>query len=424
MSDASNAAASEAADAMSQPAAHRAVESDSAESKELTAERVGSIDAYRGLVMLLMVAEVMHFCRVAPHFPDSRLWGLLCFHQSHVPWVGCSIHDMIQPSFSFLVGVALPFSVASRTRRGQTPRQMTIHAFIRAAVLIFLGIFLRSMGQNRTNFTFEDTLTQIGLGYGFLFLLGLRPRRDQWIALALILAGYWLAFAVYPTPAGDFDYETVGVPNDWEHLAEGFEAHWNKNANLASDFDRWFLNLFPRDEEFHYNGGGYLTLNFIPTLATMLIGLIAGGWLRSNLSGSQKLLRLAALGAACVAAGYALDRWGLCPLVKRIWTPSFSLFSGGLCCWTLGLLYAVIDLAGLRRWAFPLIVVGMNSIAIYVMSWTMRGFVESSIHTHLGARYTQILGEEFEPVVVGSTVVLVFWLILYWMYRRRIFLRI
>lgn len=413
-----------AADAMVEPAVHSAVESPSASSKQLPVKRVGSIDAYRGLVMLLMVAEVMHFCRVARHFPDSRLWGFLCFHQSHVPWVGCSIHDMIQPSFSFLVGVALPFSLASRSRRGQTPRRMAVHAFVRAAILIFLGIFLRSMGQDRTNFTFEDTLTQIGLGYGFLFLLGLRPRRDQWIALVLILAGYWLAFALYPTPAPDFDYESVGVPNDWEHLAGGFAAHWNKNVNLASDFDRWFLNLFPRAEPFLYNGGGYLTLSFVPTLATMLIGLIAGGWLKDERSGLQKISRLAALGAACTAIGYALDWWGLCPMVKRIWTPSFALFSGGLCCWTLGLLYAVIDVAGLRKWAFPLIVVGMNSIAIYVMSWTMRRFVESSIHTHLGASYTQILGEELEPIVVGFTVVIVFWLILYWMYRRKIFLRI
>ena len=150
-------------------------------------QRLGSIDAYRGLAMLLMVGEATHLCRVAKHYSDSPVWQALCFHQSHVPWVGCSVHDMIQPSFSFLVGVALPFSIASRMRRGQSMKWLSFHAFYRALVLIILGIFLRSMGQSQTHFTFEDTLTQIGLGYGFLFLLGQRPIRDQWIALLILL---------------------------------------------------------------------------------------------------------------------------------------------------------------------------------------------------------------------------------------------
>ena len=178
-------------------------------------QRLGSIDAFRGLAMLLMVAEAMHFCQVAAHYSSSAFWRALCFHQSHVDWIGCSLHDMIQPSFSFLVGVALPFSIASRRRRGQSMTWLSVHAFYRASVLIVLGIFLRSMGQSRTNFTFEDTLTQIGLGYGFLFLLGLRPTRDQGIVLLVILVGYWAAFAVYPLPEENFNYELVGVPNDW-----------------------------------------------------------------------------------------------------------------------------------------------------------------------------------------------------------------
>jgi len=387
-------------------------------------QRLGSLDAYRGLAMVLMVAEATHLCRVAEHYSGSALWKALCFHQSHVPWVGCSVHDMIQPSFSFLVGVALPFSIASRRRRGQSMAWLSVHAFYRALVLIVLGIFLRSMGQSRTNFTFEDTLTQIGLGYGFLFLLGLRPTRDHWIAVLLLLVGTWSAFALYPLPADDFNYELVGVPNDWQHLKTGFEAHWNKNSNLAADFDVWFLNLFPREQPFRYNGGGYLTLSFIPTLATMILGLIAGGFLSSQRSSAEKLIRMAATGAICLVVGYGLGAMGVCPIVKRIWTPSFVLVSGGWCLLTLALLYIVIDIWRFSRWAFPLIVVGMNSITIYVMSWTMKGFVKDSLHTHLGAPVTQALGQPLEPLVVGLLILTVFWLILYWMYRRRIFLRI
>src|SRR5213080_417311 len=135
--------------------------------------RVASIDAYRGLVMVLMLAEVLHLRDVASNLPGSAFWRFLGYHQTHVEWTGCSLHDLIQPSFSFLVGVALPFSLASRLARGQGVMRMTLHAAWRALLLGWLGIFLRSVGKRQANYTFEDTLTQIGLGYVPLFLLGL-----------------------------------------------------------------------------------------------------------------------------------------------------------------------------------------------------------------------------------------------------------
>ena len=180
------------------------------------------------------------------------------------------------------MGAALPFSSPARAGRGQSRGPMIAHAFRRALILVALGIFLRSLGHPQTRFTFEDTLTQIGLGYGFLFLLGLRPRRDQWIALALILVVFWAAFALYPVPGPGFAWESVGVPSDWPHLMTGFAAHWNKGENFSAQFDRWFLNLFPREEPFVFNEGGYQTLSFIPTLGTMILGLLAGGVLRSD----------------------------------------------------------------------------------------------------------------------------------------------
>ena len=175
--------------------------------------------------MFLMMAEVLSFARVARARPDSVLWRFLAHHQSHVEWIGCSLHDLIQPSFSFLVGVALPFSLASRAARGQSRTRMTLHATWRALVLILLGVFLRSIGAHQTDWTFEDTLSQIGLGYVALFLLGFRPVREQWIALGLILVGYWAAFALYPVPGPDFDYGKMGVPNAWPHLMTGLAAH-------------------------------------------------------------------------------------------------------------------------------------------------------------------------------------------------------
>ena len=208
-------------------------------------ERLASIDAYRGFVMFLMMGEVLELRKIAEAFPNSDLWQFLARQQDHVEWTGCTLHDMIQPSFSFLVGVALPFSLANREKSGQSKVAMSIHAFWRAFVLVALGIFLRSVNKEQTNFTFEDTLTQIGLGYGFLFLLGFRSVRTQIITLIVILVGYWGAFAYYTPPPG-FDATKVGVPDGWPHLLSGFPSHWNKNSNPAWLFDTWFLNLFPR----------------------------------------------------------------------------------------------------------------------------------------------------------------------------------
>lgn len=399
-------------------------------------QRLASIDAYRGFVMLLMLGEVLHFGKVADALHksklwqsetwQSKLWELLKHHQEHVEWVGCSLHDLIQPSFSFLVGVALPFSIAGRLARGQSPLAMTGHAFWRALLLVGLGIFLRSMGQPRTNFTFEDTLTQIGLGYGFLFLLGLRPARDQWIALVLILVGYWAAFALYPAPGTDFAYAKVGVKAAWseQHQLSGFAAHWNKNSNLAWSFDNWFMNLFPRQRPFAYNAGGYSTLSFIPTLGTMILGLLAGGVLRSARVPWSKVAWLTAAGIVALVLGAGLGDLGVCPVVKRIWTPSWVLYSGGWCFLIMAGSYAVLDLLGLRVLAFPLIVIGMNSIAAYCLSWLAKDFVSKSLRTHLGSEVFKVFGTEYEPLVHGGAVLLVLWLMLLWMYRRKLFLRI
>jgi predicted acyltransferase len=390
------------------------------------AARLVSMDAYRGLVMFLMMAEVLQLCRVARARPDSAFWKFLCWHQSHVEWVGCSLHDLIQPSFSFLVGVALPFSIASRQARGQSFALMAGHAGWRALLLILLGVFLRSTHASQTYWTFEDTLTQIGLGYGFLFVLGFRPTRDQWIAFALLLVGYWAAFAFYPLPGVDFDYAKVGVSAEWlrTHGQSGFGAHWQKNSNLAWACDTWFLNLFPRAKPFIYNGGGYATLSFIPTLATMVLGLLAGGVIRSGRAPREKIWWLAIAGVVGLGAGWLLGALGVCPVVKRIWTPTWVLFSGGWCFLFLAAFYAVIDVAQWKRWAFPLVVIGMNSIAAYMIAHLFEGFIASAWKTHLGSEAFKILGSAYEPLLHGAAVLLVLWLILFWMYRRKLFLRI
>lgn len=388
----------------------------------VTPPRNLAIDVYRGFVMLLMMAEVLHLSSVAEAFPGNWFWGTLAYHQTHVDWAGCSLHDLIQPSFSFLVGAALPYSIGSRLAKGGKPLSLFGHALWRSLLLVALGIFLRSTHSARTNFTFEDTLTQIGLGYPFLFLLGLYVPRWKWAALGFILAGYWLAWAVYSPPV-PFDYATVGVPAEWPHHYSGFASHWNKNNNLGAAFDQWFLNLFPRQSPFVANRGGYLTLSFIPTLGTMILGLAAGQWIRES-APRIPLRRLCLAGLAGLAGGLLLHAAGINPIVKRIWTPAWTLFSGGACFLLLAGFSWILDVRGYRRWAFPLLVIGMNSIAAYLIAHLFDEFITSSFRIHLGEHFFSFWGRGLEPLLLGAAVLMVFWLILFWMYRRKLFLRI
>jgi len=386
--------------------------------------RIMSLDVLRGFVMFLMLAEAMRLWTLHAAFPESRVWAAVAYHTEHVPWQGCSLHDLIQPAFSLLVGAALPFSIAARLAKGQAFRRQLLHALWRSVALIALGIFLRSLGRSTTYWTFEDTLTQIGLGYPLLFLVAFASLRVQIAVFVVLLVGFWTAFVLYPLPGPDFDYQAVGVRRDWPHLYSGFLAHFNKNANVSWAFDTWFLNLFPRVEPFRFNRGGWSTLSFIPTLATMMLGLWCGEWLKSARGAMEKLKGLAIAGVALTLAGLALQWLHIVPIVKRIWTSSYTLYSGGLVILMLAGLYFVIELKGWRRWAFPLLVIGVNSIAVYVMSWTLEDFVKGALVRHLGHAPFAVLGAPFEPVLQGAAVLLVFWCILYWMYRRRLFLRI
>lgn len=369
-------------------------------------ERLASMDAYRGFVMILMAAELLNLPTLAAKFPNSTIWKWIGFHTEHVAWVGCSLHDLIQPSFSFLVGVAMPFSLAARMGKGQSSTWMTLHALWRAVALILLGVFLRSVGKPQTYWTFEDTLTQIGLGYFFLYLLAQRKSWVHWAAFGGIVFGYWLAWVLYPAAGADF------------------VSHWAYNANLGHAFDLWFLNLFPRASEFTGNKGGYLTLSFIPTLATMILGLIAGTWIKSGQTPRMKVAGLFIAGLLGLAIGTALHASNICPNVKKIWTPTWVFFSGGWCCLFLSLFYLVIDVIRFKAWAFPLIVVGMNSIAMYCMAHLFDGFLLSALKTHFSPKIFQIFGTELEPHLRGLAVFLILWLICLWMYRRKLFIKI
>jgi len=394
-------------------------------------ERLKSLDAYRGLIMVILAFGGFGLAGTAgmqlKTNPDSQAWAIVQHQLVHAQWAGCRFWDMIQPSFMFMVGVSMAYSYAKRKRTGHSYIRMLSHAAWRSLVLVFLGVFLSSNGRPSINWTFANVLCQIGLGYFFLFLLWRRTFRTQAIAAAAILIGTWLLYFAYPTTG--IDVETgdpnVGVAADWaqEHLS-GVGKSWHKNANVGRAVDLWLLNKFPREEPFVFNPGCYPTINFIPAITTMLFGLMCGELLRLDRAGGQKVKVMLIAGLCGLALGQLLHLSGICPIIKRIWTPSWALFSAGWCCLILAVLYGVVDVLKFHRWTLPLTVVGANSIAMYCMSHELKPWVGTTLRMWLGQDVFRILGKSWEPTVRSIMIGLMFWLICYWLYRRKMFIRI
>ncbi|HEV3166532.1 MAG TPA: heparan-alpha-glucosaminide N-acetyltransferase domain-containing protein [Isosphaeraceae bacterium] len=385
--------------------------------------RLLSLDAYRGFIMLAMASGGLGIVQLVNEDQESNmLWEKIAYQLDHSAWRGCSFWDLIQPAFIFMVGVAMVYSYDRRRADGQSWLRMFLHAMWRSVVLVLLGVFLASAGKPQTEWVFTNVLAQIGLGYTFVFLLLGRAPWVQVVAAVLILAADWTAFALHPLPGLDFYWVDVGVYPDWEHM-RGFARHWEKNVNFAAHFDRWLLNLFPRpvDEPFKYNPGGYTTLNFVPSIATMILGVLAGEGLRSaKHSPREKLSVVLIIGTLGIILGSILDET-ICPVIKRIWTPSWVIYSGGWVCLMLGAFYGVIDVFRLRRWAFPLVVAGTNSIAMYLMAQLSKGWLRETLRTHAGQKpFSGPNG----PIIESLGVLFIMWLVCFWMYRRKIFLKI
>ena len=417
-------------------------------------QRLVSLDAYRGFTMLMMASAGFGLAAVAKEYPDSTLWQIVGYQCGHVAWTGCSYWDLIQPSFMFIVGVAMPMSYARRRSRGDSFGKMFRHALFRSTVLVVLAIVLSSNWSDQTNFVFTNVLAQIGLGYLFVFLLLGAGSAVQLLVALAILGGYWWLFFQHPLPGAGVDPAAMGIPEDWQQFPAGLAAHWNKHVNFAGWVDTKFLNLFPRPEPYLFNRGGYQTLNFVPSIATMLFGVLAGTFLCGDARPTRKCNLLLAAGALLLVIGMLLDHtiwpdwlarlvypnwalgpttvgadalpftsryWTVCPIVKRIWTPTWAIFSTG---WTLLLLagfYWVIDVRQWRRWAFPFVVVGMNSIVMYCMAQLMKPWLKRQLAIHISPN---LFDGVYGPIVERVSVLFVLWLICLWLYRQRIFVRI
>lgn len=374
--------------------------------------RLMSLDAYRGFIVFLLASAGFGTVQMARKFPDTA-WADIGTQFVHTAWEWGVLWDLIMPSFMFMVGVAMPFSFSRRQREGDPYRRQLGHAVIRALVLCAIGTAL--MAQHSR---FLNVLTQIGLGYVFVFLLLNRPFRTQLTVMAAILVGYWLLFALYPLPGPDYNFARLGLkPGD---ILEGFRGHWSKHANIAGDFDRWLLNLFPQDKPFVTYIGGVQTLNFIPSMANMILGVMSGQVLMSARSGARKFRWLVVAGAVCMTVGVTAGLT-ICPVVKKIWTPSFALYSGAWTLWMLAAFYWIIDLRGWRGWAFPLVVFGVNSLVVYIMTLLWPAWIVRMLKIQFGS---SLFTGTYGPIWEKTTVLLLLWLFCWWLYRRKLFFRI
>ncbi len=402
------------------------------------AARVTSLDAYRGLIMILLAGGAFGLREVARQHGDDPAWQDLLFHVTHpvwlsqFSWIGVSAWDLIQPAFMFMVGVALPFSVARRKILGQSTAWRGLHCAWRSLLLVGLGVFLASQSATQTVFEFTNVLAQIGLGYGFVYVASGWKTRFHVVSFFAIMAVTWALFYFgEPTRGEDFKEALEGVAEMEHETIRPWVSFtpWMKGSNVAASLDMELLNSLPRAEGKPYvgNGGGYQTLNFLPSIATMLLGLIAGTVLQGGWGKWKKLWILVAMGAVCMLLAIPTGLF-LCPIVKRIWTPSWVLFSGAWVIWGLAVFYFLFDLLPLKWLAFPLVIVGMNSLVMYMMGQLIRPWVIRTMSTHLDwivqATISDSTFGRFGPVYEYATAFVAMWLVCFWMYRRKLFVRV
>ncbi len=350
-------------------------------------ERLLSLDVYRGFTMFLMASAGFGFTVLADT-PGLRWWARQFMH---VKWEGFGIWDLIQPSFIFIVGVAMPFAFAIRSARGESHASQLKHAARRSLTLLIVGMGIVCIHQGELFLNFITVLQQIAIAYFFAFFVLGRGWKVQGLAALAILAVHALLFQFGPGAGADV---------------------YAKNANFAAWLD---VTLLGRS-----NSGGYTSFNAFSSIATVILGIMAGELIRSEMAEKKKVLWMVLAGVGLIAAGAALHP--VIPVVKRIWTASWTLFAGGWAYLLLAAFYWIIEIKDWRRWSFIFQVVGMNSIAIYVLYQLLHGSIKDWLWVFTGP----VLGPagNLGVIIHACLVLAVHWYFVYWLYKRRIFLKV
>ena len=358
--------------------------------------RVLSIDALRGFDMFWITGGGAVFASL-PEVWDHPVTRTIQQQMHHVKWGGFRFEDLIFPLFIFLVGVVLPFSISRRRERGQSLARIHLHVVKRTASLILIGLIMNGLLRfNWSEMRWPGVLQRIGLCYFFAALLVIHTKwRTQAFVIAVVLLLYWGVTMLVPVPGvGRGDLTPEGC--------------------LSSYVDQ---QLIP-GKLYYGHGDNEGVLSTFPAICTALLGALAGHWLRSNRSGSRKAAGLAGAGVVCLAAG-AL--WGLAfPIIKILWTSSYVLFAGGWSLLLLALFYWVIDVKGYTKWSLFFVVIGMNAITIYFLQrfvdfGGIARFFLAGLSEHAGL---------VAPLVLPLGALMARWLVLWFLYRHKVFFKV
>src|SRR6266851_327336 len=350
-------------------------------------QRYLALDAYRGFIMLVLVSSGFGLAELAQRRPA---FTGIANQFEHMPWEWIAFWDLIQPAFMFMVGVAMPFAFAQRMAKGATERQLLWHVAARSLRLILMSQILMSISGGRMSFQLINVLAQVGITYFLAYLIMQLRFRWQAVIVGLILIGHWALFVAFPGTEGPF---------------------LSKDTNLGQLID---IRVFG-----HPNSDHWATINFITSTATTLFGIWTGQLLQSKRSHGEKMRIMAISAVACLALGLIIHPWN--PIIKRICTTSFTLYSTGWVLLMLLVFYWVVEIKGYRKWTFPLVVIGANSIFIYSVHQVLQRWLDRAVGVFT-LNFTWL--GDFAPVAQACAVLLVMWYLCYWLYQRKIFFKL
>jgi predicted acyltransferase len=362
-------------------------------------ERLLSLDGLRGFDMLWIIGGQSIIHGLANVWPD-RFWTGLSTQLEHVRWQGLHAFDVIWALFMFMVGVSLTFSLAKRKRMHESHGAVYMHAVRRAVLLFILGMIAQGnlLQFNMSTFhPFYSVLHGIAAGYliATVVALNFRPK-GQAITTAIFLVGYWILLLAIPVPG----------------VGRGLLTPY---GNAATYIDHLVFGRFyyvPLGQENTW------LLSYLGFASSVLLGVLAGEVLLSARSKKAKCLTLFGYGAGVLFLGLIWSLWF--PIIKLLWTGSFVLVAGGISCLLMATFYLVIDVLGHRKWVFPFTVIGMNALAVY-MATELFDFREIG-DIFVGGLLPRV--GRWDEVLSAAAALTIIWLILYWMYRTRTFVKL
>ena len=361
-------------------------------------KRLASLDALRGFDMFWIMGGESLFIALgaATGWPVLVWWAE---QMEHVPWHGFHFYDMIFPLFLFISGISFPFSLA---KRGSNKRGMYRHVIRRGLILVVLGIiYNNAIRFDFANMRYASVLGRIGLAWMFAALIYMNAGykfRTFWTIFLLLL--YWGLLAFFPAP--DL----------------GSSDPYSMEGSLTGYIDRLLcpgeLYLGIHDPEG--------ILGTVPAISTALLGMLTGSFVRSETfvkKPNQKVIFMIVGGVALLIIGKIWDNFF--PINKNLWSSSFVCWTAGISLLLFAVFYFFIDVMGYKKWAFPLVVIGMNSITIYLAQRVLYlGYTSDFLFGGLAAFFNEI----WQPVIIQLAYAVTCWLLLYWLYKKKIFLKI